>query len=49
MNLSIAKRVHFLNGPKYSMRIDFFTNRTFCEPNQKFDKTSSGPDFFLEL
>ena len=24
------------------MRIDFFTNRTFCEPNQKFDRTSVG-------
>jgi hypothetical protein len=24
------------------MRIDFCTNRTFCEPNQKFDRTSSG-------
>ncbi len=25
---------------QYSMRIDFFTNRTFCEQNQKFDRNS---------
>jgi hypothetical protein len=24
------------------MRIDFFMNRTFCEPKQKFDRTSTG-------
>ena len=36
------------------MRIDFFTNRTFCEPNQKFDRTSTGlacsePKFFFGI
>ncbi len=29
----------------YGMRIDFFTNRTFCEPNPKFDTIHTGPVF----
>ncbi len=37
-HLSVWKVYWFL----YSMRIDFFTNRIFREPNRKFDRTSFG-------
>ncbi len=37
-----AKSVLTVPGTHYSMRIEFSTNRTFCEPNQRFDRAYAG-------